>query len=76
MRTTTAPITAEEFRAMPEAERFRKELIDGEIVEMGWGGPEYELVKAKTTRVLMVYLIPKPIGEVFVASAFSINVLR
>lgn len=71
MGTTTAPITVEEFRAMPESERFRKELIDGEIVEMGWGGPEHELLKSNAIRVLMVYLIPNPVGRIFAESTFS-----
>lgn len=47
MVATEARLTAEQFMAMPEVEGIKRELIDGEVLEMASGGPPHETVKAR-----------------------------
>ena len=36
MSTAVAPLTVEQFLALPEEEGVRRELIEGEVVTMDW----------------------------------------
>jgi Uma2 family endonuclease len=53
MSAIATQVTVEEFLALPEEEVWGKELIDGEIVEMGFQSLVHEIVKARTLKILV-----------------------
>jgi Uma2 family endonuclease len=55
MGTAASLLTAEEFYALPEKEGTRRELIEGELFEMGAGGPLHETVKARIHSELVAW---------------------
>jgi Uma2 family endonuclease len=73
MRTTTAPMTAEEFLALPDFEDQRVELIDGEAVEMPSGGPAHERAKANLNEILVVWCHRHQAGKVYNESAYRLD---
>jgi Uma2 family endonuclease len=73
MRTTTAPMTAEDFLALPDIEDQRVELIDGEVVEMPSGGPAHERAKSNLNRILVLWLDRHGAGRVFNESAYRLD---
>lgn len=72
MSTATAPLTVEQFLELPEHETLRYELVHGEVVEMANAGSPHEIVKANANWVLHAYLLPNPIGRVFIETAFKL----
>jgi Uma2 family endonuclease len=46
MGTVAAKLTTEEFLALPESPGVKRELIEGEVFEVGTGGPVHERLKA------------------------------
>lgn len=73
MATISAPVTVEQFLAMPEPEGSRLELLEGEVFSMGRGGPRHELVKANLIEVLVVFLVQTRLGKVLSESMFRIG---
>jgi Uma2 family endonuclease len=54
MGTVAAKLTTEQFLALPEKPGVKRELMEGEIVEMGTGGPIHERMKMR----LIGHLVP------------------
>ncbi len=50
-------MTVDDFLALPEEETYGKELIDGEIVDMGNSGKHHEWIKALTNRLIVSALL-------------------
>jgi len=73
MSTTTAPMTAEEFLALPDFEDQRVELIDGEVVDMPSGGPAHETVKSNLNEILVVWCHRHQAGKVLNESAYRLG---
>ena len=73
MSTTTAPLTVDEFFKLPDIEEQRVELIDGEVVDMGSGGPVHERVNANLNRILDRWLDRHEAGLVYVESAYRLD---
>jgi Uma2 family endonuclease len=73
MSTTTAPMTAEEFLALPDIEDQRVELIDGEVVEMPSGGPAHETVKSNLNGILVVWCHRHQAGKIYNESAYRLD---
>lgn len=73
MSTTTAPITVEEFLKLPDIEEQRVELIQGEVIDMGTGGPRHEFVKANLNKIFQKWLGEGSAGVLFVESAFYLD---
>ena len=55
MPATTAVMTVEQFLALPEEATFRRELIRGEMVEMGNARSIHETIKGLIAEALAVY---------------------
>jgi len=72
MSTTTATMTVEEFRALPDIEEQRVELIDGEVVEMPSGGPAHETVKSNLTEILVAGRLREQAGKVYAGSGYRL----
>lgn len=73
MSTIAAPLTVEQFLALPEDERVRQELLGGEIVTMGRGGQPHEITKGNFNRWLWVYLDRNPIGFVLSETSYQLS---
>jgi Uma2 family endonuclease len=74
MGTVAARVTVDQFLGMPERGDVREELIDGEIIEMGRGGPLHEKVKAKFGRKLGAYFENNDLpGDVFQESTYYLT---
>jgi Uma2 family endonuclease len=73
MGVSTAALTVEEFLNVPEPEGQRIELLEGEIISVGLGGYEHELVKANVNRVLTAWSLGNPAGKVFVETTFRLD---
>lgn len=65
MSTIAARLTVDDILALPEDETVRRELIEGEIVEMSWGGQPHEITKSNFTGELWQYFAVNPIGRAF-----------
>jgi len=70
MPATATALTAEQFLALPEEQQFRRELIHGEIVEMGNARLKHEVLKARVNRALSRYCDQFPAFEVFSETLF------
>jgi len=57
MAASVAPLTVEQFLALPEELTLRKELIDGEMVDMGSANWDHEIVKGLITARLGAYAL-------------------
>jgi Uma2 family endonuclease len=73
MSTTTTPLTVDEFFNLPDIEEQKVELIDGEVVDMGSGGPVHETAKAQLNRILVSWLLRRPDGLVFNESGYRLD---
>jgi Uma2 family endonuclease len=71
--STTAPMTAEEFLALPDIEDQRVELIDGDVIDMPSGGPAHERTKANLIRILSLWLDRYGAGLVYSESAYRLD---
>ena len=54
MAAGTATLTVEQFLALPEEQQFRKELLGGEVVEMGNAKAIHEIMKGSLWRPLLL----------------------
>src|SRR5712692_1780974 len=67
MRTAVAPLTVEQFLALPEEEGVRRELINGEVITeeitMAWAGQPHEIVKSNFVQELGAFFKQRPIGR-------------
>lgn len=70
MPATAAALTVEKFLALPEEQQFRRELIHGEIVEMGNAKGKHEVLKTRIQRALGRYCDQNPRFEVLSESMF------
>jgi len=73
MLTTTDLLTVEEFLALPEVEGVRRELLDGEIIEMSWGGGIHEHVKSNFSLHFTKYLLENPVGGIYHETCFRLS---
>jgi Uma2 family endonuclease len=73
MSAVVAPLTVEQFRALPEEEGVRRELIDGEVITMAWAGQPHEVVKAVFFRELGYYFKLNPIGWVMGETTYRLG---
>jgi Uma2 family endonuclease len=73
MGATTTALTVEDFLKLPEPEGQRIELIEGEVVAMGYGGYPHEIVKANLIQVLAVWSARHRIGKVFSETMFRLD---
>jgi Uma2 family endonuclease len=73
MSTIAAPLTVEQFLALPEDERVRQELIGGEIIAMGRGGQPHEIVKSNFSIELGAFFKHNPIGRVMSETTFQLT---
>lgn len=73
MRTTTAPMTVEEFLKLPEVEGEKKELIHGEVVSMAYAGFVHERVKSNLIKILSAWLGRHPFGQVFAETTYRLE---
>ena len=55
MAAGTAPLTVEQFLALPEERQFRKELLGGELVEMGNAMAIHDIIKGLFIQALAAY---------------------
>jgi len=67
MSTAVAPLTVEQFLALPEEEGVRRELINGEVITeeitMAWAGQPHEIVKSNFVQELGAFFKQRPIGR-------------
>src|SRR5712692_11942558 len=63
MSTAVAPMTVEQFLALPEEEGVRRELIEGEVITMAWAGQPHEIVKSNFVQELGAFFKQRPIGR-------------
>ena len=73
MSTTAAPLTVDEFLALPEDDSVRRELIAGEVITMGRGGQLHEIVKSNFILELGWFLKQNPIGRVMSESTYRLS---
>ena len=73
MSTTTAPLTVEEFLALPESSDQRRELIGGEVFSMSFGKRRHELVKSNVCRLLLAWLFQNREGRVLFETGFRFD---
>jgi Uma2 family endonuclease len=73
MSTTTAPLTVEEFLALPESSDQRRELIGGELVAMSFGKRRHEMVKSNVCQLLVAWLLQNHAGRVFFETGFRFD---
>lgn len=66
MATGTALLTVEQFLALPEEQQFRKELLGGEVVEMGNAKAIHEIMKGLLCEALTLHVART--GTLFVLS--------
>ncbi|MGO9113974.1 MAG: Uma2 family endonuclease [Thermoguttaceae bacterium] len=64
--STMTPVTAEQFLHMP-GDRYRYELIAGELHQMSPGGWRHGKVGGRLYRLIAAYLDRSPCGEAFLA---------
>jgi Uma2 family endonuclease len=57
MAVGAAVVTVEQFLALPEEQQFRRELIQGEIVEMGNAKARHEIIKSRVNLALAEYIL-------------------
>ncbi|HZO54229.1 MAG TPA: Uma2 family endonuclease [Bryobacteraceae bacterium] len=55
MAAGTATLTVEQFLALPEEQQFRKELLGGEVVEMGNAKAIHEIMKGLICEALTIF---------------------
>ena len=73
MGATTTALTVEDFLKLPPPEHQRTELIEGEVVAMGYGGYPHEIVKANLIQILAVWSVRHRIGKVFSETIFRLD---
>ncbi len=73
MSTIAAPLTVEQFLALPEDERVRQELLGGEIITMGRGGQPHEIVKSNFSIELGAFFKHHLIGRVMSETTFQLT---
>ena len=73
MSTTAALLTVDQFLAMAEDETVRQELIGGEIVAMGRGGPLHEIVKSNFSQEFGFHLKQSPVGRAMTETTFRLS---
>jgi len=73
MGVSTAALTVEEFLNVPEPEDQCAELLEGEIISVGRGAYEHELVKANMSALLVVWAASNKPGKVFAETTFQLD---
>jgi len=73
MLTTTDLLTVEEFLSLPEEEGVRRELLEGEIIEMSFAGGIHEIVKGNFLLHLAWYLRDHPVGMIFSETCYRLS---
>ena len=66
-------MTVEQFLALPEEETFHKELIGGEIVEMGNARAKHEIAKANANQILCEFVLQAPEYVVLPESFYGLS---
>lgn len=65
MASTTAPLTVEQFLALPSPEGSRRELVAGEVVDLGSANWIHEDIKGEFILQLAWYLREHRIGRLY-----------
>lgn len=73
MGTTTTMVTVQEFRALPDVDGQRIELIGGEVVSMGRGGAGHELVKANLIELLSAWISKNRTFKLLAETTFELG---
>ena len=73
MGTTTTMVTVQEFRALPEVDGQRIELIGGEVVGLGHGSKGHEWVKANLNQLLIAWIIKNPGFKLLPETTFELS---
>ncbi len=73
MSTTTAPITVEQFLALPEDDSVRRELIGGEVITMARAGQQHEIVKSNFIHELAGFLKHNSIGRLMSETSYRLS---
>jgi len=73
MSTLAAPVSVEQFLALPEDVSVRRELIAGEIIEMARAGQLHEVVKAHFFRELGGYFMGNPVGLLMGETSYQLS---
>lgn len=73
MASTTALLTSDLFLALPEEQLFLKELVAGEVVEIGMANARHELVKASVLKALFRYTLDRDDFLVLAESMFIVS---
>jgi Uma2 family endonuclease len=73
MSTAVAPMTVEQFLALPEEEGVRRELIEGEVITMAWVGQPHEIVKSNFIQELAGYFGGNAVGRVMSETPFRLG---
>ena len=74
MATTAALLTAEEFAAMPwKEDGIKRELKNGEIVELGHAKAGHEIVKSDTHWILADWVVRTDFGRVLSETEYELE---
>jgi len=73
MSITTAPLTVDEFLKLPEVERGKMELIDGQVDWIEYAGFVHARVKSNLNEILVIWLSQHRIGELFVETTYRLD---
>jgi len=67
---TTTLLSVEEFLALPESPGFKRELVQGELIEMPGAIAGHEQIKTRVYGPMFVFLQAHPLGEVYSEAMF------
>jgi Uma2 family endonuclease len=70
---TTTMVTIQEFRALPEVDGHRIELIGGEVVSTGRAHKGHEWVKANLIQLLIAWIIKNPGFKLLAETTFELS---
>jgi Uma2 family endonuclease len=73
MAASTAALTVEQFRRLPEHETLRCELVDGEIVNVGNAKFRHEWIKANILQLLVPFSVQEGAVRIFSETSFDLN---
>jgi Uma2 family endonuclease len=66
-------MTVDEFLKLPEVERGKMELVDGEVVSMAYAGFVHESVKSNLIDVLAAWLRQHRFGKLFAETTYRMD---
>jgi Uma2 family endonuclease len=64
MGSTTTRLTIDDFELLPDEQVENRELVDGELVDMGSNTPEHNIIRDWLTRVMGIFVEERHLGLV------------